>query len=175
VRIKTKLAILFALLFVFGCKKEEPESEAPVITFIDANLSSSETSAIINFEFFDKDGDLGLRQDENSGEYEYNVIVDYYEKRNGEWILKSPIISFTPDITLPDGGTYDSSSTNVRMPYLENEAQRTLEGDIRVSFLFDKKEFPNTFGPDTFRYEFYVKDRALQNSNVITTTELIVE
>ena len=174
-RIKTKLAILFTLLFVFGCKKDEPESEAPIITFIDANLSSSETSAIINFEFFDKDGDLGLTQDENSGAFEYNVFVDYYEKINGAWQLKSPIIIFDPDIKLPDGGTYDSASTNVRMPYLENEAQRTLQGDIRVSFLFDKIAFNETAGPDTFRYEFYIKDRALQNSNVITTTELIVE
>ena len=50
-QIKTKLAILFTLFFVLGCKKDEPESEALVITFIDANLSLSETSSIINFEF----------------------------------------------------------------------------------------------------------------------------
>ncbi|MFB0923765.1 MAG: hypothetical protein QMB65_00550, partial [Vicingaceae bacterium] len=74
----TKLVILFALVFSFGCKKEDPEPSPPVITFVDANISSSNSSAIVRFDFLDMDGDLGLYQDENTGEQEHNIFVDYY-------------------------------------------------------------------------------------------------
>jgi hypothetical protein len=159
----TKLVILFALVFSFGCKKEDPEPSPPVITFVDANISSSNSSAIVRFDFLDMDGDLGLYQDENTGEQEHNVFVDYYEKINGVWTLKSPIITY--NITLNE---YDTLGLNLRFPFLENEAQRTLQGDVMVDLLFN-------FNADTFRYDIYIKDRAFQKSNVITTSDLITQ
>ena len=158
----TKLVILFALVFSFGCKKEDPEPTPPVITFTDSYLSATTPSAIVKFDFFDEDGDLGLYQDENTGEQEHNIIVDYYEKENGEWILKSPIITYNP---FQD--EYDTLGLNLRFLFVENEAQRTLQGDAVIDLLYN-------FNADTFRYEIYIKDRAFHKSNVITTTDLIV-
>lgn len=155
----TKLVILFALVFSFGCKKEDPEPSPPVITFVDANISSSNSSAIVRFDFLDMDGDLGLYQDENTGEQEHNIFVDYYEKVNGVWSLKSPIIS---------QNMADTFGLNLRFPFLENESQRTLQGDIMLDLLFN-------FNADTFRYDIYIKDRAFQKSNVITTSDLITQ
>ncbi|PCJ27185.1 MAG: hypothetical protein COA97_04235 [Flavobacteriales bacterium] len=158
----TKLAILFAIVFSVGCKKEDPDPVPPIITFMDAQYSADKTYTIVRFEFFDGDGDLGLKQEENSGEQKYNVFIDYYEKVNGVWVLKSPIITWNTT-----EGRFDTTELHLRMPFLENEANRALEGETKIDLLYD-------FTADTFRYDISIKDRALHLSNVITTSELVV-
>ncbi len=143
----TKLAILFAIILSLGCKKDDPTPVPPVIKFLDAQLSVDKTFSIVRFEFFDGDGDLGLKQEENTGEQAFNVFVDFYKKNNGIWVL-------------------DTTNLDARLPFLENESGRELEGETQISLLYD-------FSVDTFRYEISIKDRALHLSNIITTSELI--
>jgi len=157
-----KLVILFAIIFLYSCKKEGSTPVAPVITFIDAELSADKTYSIVRFEFFDNNGDLGLKQEENSGEQEFNVLVDYYEKINGVWVLKSPVITWNTT-----EAKFDTTELHLRLPFLENESGRSLEGETKIDLLYN-------FAVDTFRYNITLKDRALQLSNVITTTELII-
>lgn len=156
----TNLAILFILIFSFGCKKEDVAPVAPVITFLDASLSPDKDFSIVRFEFFDGDGDLGLKQDENSGEQEFNLFVDYFAKESGVWVKKTPFI-----IGNTSGG-FDTLFLHARIPFIENEADGELEGETSVDLIFD-------FAADTFRYEIYIKDRAFQQSNTITTSELV--
>jgi len=167
-----KIAILFAFIFSFGCKKKDTVPVPPVITFMEAGLSSDKSYSIVKFEFYDGDGDLGLKQDENSGEQEFNVFVDYFEMTNGVWQKKSPIIdsTFNFDTNLWE---YETQYFHVRMPFIENEAELALEGDIEVALFFDYKLILNS-KTDTFRYEISIKDRALQSSNVITTADIIL-
>lgn len=157
-----KLVIIITVFLVFGCQKDNPTPVAPVITFIDGNLSSDGSFANVRFEFFDGDGDLGLKQFENTGEQEFNLFVDYYEKQNGIWVLKSPIISFNVR-----ENKFDTTELNFRIPFIKNEAKKSLEGETEVKLLFD-------FNADTFRYEMYIKDRALQKSNTIITSDFVV-
>ena len=165
-QLAVKITILSAILFSFGCSKETPDPVPPVITFMDAQFSADKSYAIIQFEFFDGDGDLGLKQEENGAGQEYNVFVDYYEKINGAWVLISPIITYNTTTT-----EYDTFFYNVRMPFLENESGRSLEGEIKVDLFYNNFSAPLA---DTFKYDIRIKDRALQLSNVITTSELIV-
>jgi hypothetical protein len=172
----TKLVILFICFITLGCKKKAPIPAPPVITFIDANVAANKASAVVKIEFLDEDGDLGLTQEENEGQQQYNVFVDYYEKINGVWVLKSPLIIWNPDISLPLGGTFDTSITNLRLPFLENEAQRALQGEVSLDLIFyNTQNFAFTPGPDTVKYGIYIQDRAFQKSNVITTTALIID
>ena len=158
----SKLVILFSIVFAFSCKKKDPEPVPPIINLIDARLSTDKSYAIVRFEFFDGDGDLGLHQEENTGDQEFNLFVDYYEKVNGVWTLKSPIITYNFTES-----KYDTFDLHARIPFLENEAERALEGETQISLLYD-------FTADTFRYDISLKDRALHLSYVITTTELVV-
>ena len=151
-----------AIFFALGCKKEDPVPTPPEITFLDAGLAADGSYALVRFEFYDKDGDLGLKQDENQGEQQYNLFVDYYEKQNGNWVLKSPIITFNVA-----ENNYDTTELHLRIPFIENEAKRALEGETEVKLLYD-------FNADTIRYEMYITDRALHKSNKITTSDLIV-
>ena len=165
-----KIAIIFiACIVVFCCTKKEATPVPPTITFMEAYLSEDNTYSIVKFEFYDGDGDLGLKQDENSGEREFNLLVDYYEKVNGVWVLKSPVITYNTS-----EAKYDTTYLHTRIPFIENENKDALEGDMEVDLLFHPNLFLNSPQADTFRYELTLIDRALQRSNKITTSELIV-
>ncbi len=158
-----KIAILSTLLvFSFSCKKEDPTPVPPVIKFLDAGFSADKTYTVVRFEFYDEDGDLGLKQEENTGEQEFNLFVDYYEKQNGNWQLITPLIIYNNTTS-----NYDTTELHLRIPFIENESKVALEGETEVKLLYN-------FNADTFRYEMYIKDRALQSSNVIITSDLIV-
>ena len=157
-----KLIILFSLFFVFACRKDDPTPVPPVIEFVDARLSADRSFSIVRFDFVDDDGDLGLGQNENMGEQAFNLFVDYFEKENGVWVLRSPIITFNNT-----DNQFDTTTLNLRIPFIENETNTKLEGETSVDLLYN-------FNADTFRYEIYIKDRALHESNRITTSELFL-
>jgi len=167
----TILVILFAIVIAVGCKKENTTPQPPVITFLAAQFSADKSASIIKFEFFDANGDLGLQQEENNGEQQYNIFVDYYEKENGAWILKSPIIAQIPDLDEPSGFRSDTTITNLRFPFLENEDGSSLTGEAQIELFYNNFIQPLA---DTFRYEIYINDRAFQKSNTIVTEEMIV-
>jgi len=158
----TILIILFTIIIALGCKKENTTPQPPVITFLEARISTSSSASVVKFEFFDENGDLGLRQEENSGEQAFNLFVDYYEKENGIWILKSPIITF--NFT---ENKFDTTELHLRFPFIENEDGSSLTGEAQIDLLYD-------FTADTFRYEIYIKDRSFKKSNTIVSTEIIV-
>lgn len=166
----TILVILFAIVIAIGCKKEVTTPQPPVITFLDAQFSTDKSGSIVTFEFFDANGDLGLQQEENTGEQQYNIFVDYYEKENGAWILKSPIIAQIPDTDEPSGFRSDTTVTHLRFPFLENDDGSSLTGEARIELFYNNYIQPLA---DTFRYEIYIKDRAFQKSNTIVTSEMI--
>jgi len=57
-----------------------------------------------------------------------------------------------------------------RIPYMERLGQnKILKGTISVTFLY------LFYSPtDTIRYDFYIKDRALNESNVASTSEIVL-
>lgn len=158
----TNLIIISSLLLL-GCKKEDPTPEPPQLTFIEAGLSSDNQYAIVKFEFFDNDGDLGLRQDESSGEFQYNLFVDYFEKENGVWQKKSPIVTYNSGTN-----SYDTTYFHLRVPFIENDEKKSLRGETSVLLLYDSFS-----SADTIRYDIMLKDRALTSSNIISTSEIL--
>jgi len=157
-----KIAILFSILFVFACKKNNPAPVAPIITFLNAGLSADRSFSIVKFGFYDGDGDLGLKQNENTGQQKTNLLVDYYEKINGNWVLKSPIISWNSSTN-----KYDTTDLNLRVPFIKNDVNKALQGETTVNLLYN-------FNADTIKYELTLIDRALHHSNKIATSEIII-
>lgn len=167
----TILVILFAIVISLGCKKENTTPQPPVITFVEAGFSANSSGSLVKFEFFDEDGDLGLHQEENQGEQQYNIFVDYYEKVNGVWILKSPILA--PSTDQPDSNiiAYDTTFTHLRFPFLENNDGSSLTGEAEIELFYNNYVLPFA---DTIKYEIYITDRAFQKSNMIVTDEMVV-
>lgn len=158
----TNFVILFAIIFLFACKKDDPTAMPPVIKFIEGGLSDDGTYAVVKFEFFDNDGDLGLKQDESQGEQQYNLFIDYYEKQNGVWLLKSPVVTYNTG-----SNTYDTTVFHLRVPFIQNKEKQSLKGETYVKLIY------NPFSTnDTIKYEMLLKDRALHSSNKIESTEI---
>ena len=60
--------------------------------------------------------------------------------------------------------------SSYRIPYMERLGQnKILKGTISVTFLYQD------YSPaDTIKYDFYIKDRALNESNMESTSEIII-
>jgi hypothetical protein len=153
---------LLALLITMASSCRKPEvDKIPAITFksIDkiANDLGYDDKATLTIHFQDGDGDVGLDDNDwqapfdTASPYFYNWFIDFYEKQNGQFVKI--------DI-----------NNNARIPRLSKTYPETIEGDISIELFVNNYSSPF----DTVRFECYIVDRALNHSNIITTSELIV-
>jgi len=145
-----------------SCRKIESFPPEPSIAYERFDVSDS-TDLLGNhkligslwFSFIDGDGDLGSA-DTTEASGKYNLFFTMYEKTEGEFIVVGE----------------DKIGEPIRfiIPYMERTGQnKTLKGEINVKFEY----FFDIF--DTIRYDFYIIDRAGNESNLETTPELILE
>ena len=152
-----KVLFLFSLAVVFvSCQKSKNLSDIPRITFnslTTSKLSSGlDSTAVLNFDYEDGDGNLGSLLEEPPPEYR-DVFVNYFLKVNGVWT--EPV--------LPVG--FDSW-----MPNLTPKAKdKAISGDITYNLIL-----PNAAKDDTIRFTVYIVDRLKNKSNIITTSELVI-
>ena len=158
-----QVSILLVLIFSFsgGCEKirqlpPEPYIEFRQFTMYDTVdiLGNPAKAGILEFYFEDGDGDLGLRQPVEGQIDTTNLFFTLYYKEDDAFIEAD-----TSDFNYP---------SDYRIPYLEREGQnKTLQGLIEITFLywiFDSN--------DTIKYDFYIKDRAGNESNIESTCEI---
>jgi len=150
---------------VSACRKTDSYPNEPHIEFKElvkySDFYGLDTAAVLTVSFTDGDGDLGLRSGDtmppyNPGnEYYYNFFLKYFKKENG--VFTELPLAFPP---------------NQRIPYILNQSNnKAIAGDL----VFDV-EIAGLFAQnDTFRFETYIVDRALNKSNVVTTTELVLK
>lgn len=155
---------LFALILLStSCEKIRQLPPEPVIEFrqfsmydsIDP-LGNNSKVGILEFYFEDGDGDLGLEEGTDDENDTVNLFFTLYRKTDGV---------FTEVTTEDDDPNYPSG---YRIPYLEREGQnKVLQGTAEITFFYF------FYDPaDTIRYDFYIKDRAGNESNVETTCEI---
>jgi hypothetical protein len=158
------LAIVLLEVSVLGsCKKIEKMPPVPRIEFtsfavfdtIDI-LGNNCKGGRLKFYFEDGDGDLGLAQPSDEESDTTNLFFSLFRKTGGEMV------------PAPDNDPLKPSS--YRIPYLSREGQnKILRGTISVTFLY------LFYSPsDTIRYDFYLKDRALNESNTESTSDIVL-
>jgi hypothetical protein len=151
----TKSGIIATILVVFfaaACQKQDTFPVEPVLTF--KSLVAVGDSAILNMAFTDGDGDVGLDQGDTLEPYLYNCFLEYQEKQGKEF----------KTIVLP-------IPFNFRIPKLNPSGKaKPILGNIRVVLT---PTFYNPFSAtDSVKFRVYITDRALNKSNVITTSPL---
>ncbi|OFY67701.1 MAG: hypothetical protein A2V64_00740 [Bacteroidetes bacterium RBG_13_43_22] len=110
----------------------------------------------LKFYFQDGDGNLGLASPEETGQDTTNLFFILYRKTGG-------VMTEVPDNDPMKPSPY-------RIPYMSREGQnKILKGTISVTFIYLFYEREDN---DTFMYEFYLKDRAENFSNTVSTTEI---
>lgn len=163
-------AIAFLVLSFFACEKPEEYPLVPAIEFKTIysesyyNPADSEiydTKVFVTVSFTDGDGDIGYHSresgrndaifDDPTSQYFNNFIVKTLILQNGLWnSIDTPI--------------------SARIPYLTPEgANKALRGEILREFTV-----PVPLDNDTLRYEIFIYDRQLHQSNTISTSSIIL-
>ena len=111
----------------------------------------------LKFYFEDGNGDLGLNTAESGETDTTNLFLNLYKKKGGVMVASTD----NSNVYLP----YPS----YRIPYMERlGVNKILKGTISLTFLY------LYYSPgDTIKYDFYIKDRALNVSNVASTVEIV--
>lgn len=159
------IIIASSLLWV-SCRKPTKYSEIPEINFISIpvkvthdTLGNPIKRAQLTFYLVDGDGDIGLNEGDTfppyeiTGNYYYNLFIEMYELKNGQYSLV--------DLASP---------FNFRTKYIEPIGQnKTLKCTIYVDLDFN---IPVTW--DSVKFDFHIYDRALHKSNVSSTGVVIL-
>ncbi|MDT8400720.1 MAG: hypothetical protein RQ743_03415 [Bacteroidales bacterium] len=150
-----------SLSFLNACEKIKQLPPEPYIEFrqftmydtIDL-LGNLAKAGILEFYFEDGDGDLGLKQPVAGETDTTNLFFSLYKKEGG-------VFSEVDESDPNDPSDY-------RIPYMEREGQnKILQGTIEITFLYF------FYGlTDTIMYEFYVKDRAGNESNIASSCQI---
>ena len=177
-RRNSKIVLIILIAFVFGagaCKKVEKFPDTPHIEFISFQKIYNPglelyDRGVLTFSFEDGDGDVGLNSGDtlppfNAGSvYHYNLIIDFFELQNGE-LVKVPIVWYNPQTE-----EYDTLSLSARIPDLTPDGiNKAISGEVHDTlFIYN---FNSDF--DTIKFEAYIFDRALHESNTISTPLII--
>ncbi len=160
---KITILVLPAFLLAASCHKIEKISEIPSIKFTSFTifdttdiLGNDLKGGRLRFTFEDGDGNVGLKTPSNDFADSTNLFFTLYRKTNG-------VLVTAPD----DDPLYPSA---YRIPYMERDGQdKVLKGTISVTFLYLFYE-----STDTIKYDFYIKDRDENESNVASTNEIVI-
>jgi len=163
------LLIIFFTGIIFGisCKKPETYPVVPYIEFVSftktPTTSGIDSKGILTFSFTDGDGDIGLADSDTLSPYNpgskfyYDLFITYYRKHNGVFLADS----------LP-------MTNNSRIPVVTPSGQnKSIKGDIDVDLFINNPRPQVKY--DTIYFEVQIADRALNLSNTIKTSEIIVK
>jgi hypothetical protein len=151
------------LMGLSSCRKIEHLPAVPSIEYLNFKvfdttdiLGNKSKGGRLRFHFEDGDGDLGLNAPVDSLQDSTNLFLTMYRKIGGKMV------------TVADNDPLKPAP--YRIPYMERLGQnKILKGTISVTFLY------LFYSPgDTIKYDFYVKDRALNESNVASTNQIIL-
>ncbi|TAL58962.1 MAG: hypothetical protein EPN88_17875 [Bacteroidetes bacterium] len=162
-RINYQIIFIITLFTLGSCRKIEQLPAVPHIDFTSFSvfdttdiLGNNAKAGRLKFYFEDGDGDLGLKPPAENQTDTTNLFFTLFRKEGGIMV------------TAPDNDPLKPSS--YRIPYMERLGQnKILKGTISVTFLY----LYYSMG-DTIRYDFYLKDRALNESNLVSTSEIVL-
>jgi hypothetical protein len=181
--------VALVLLLAFSCKKETTNTNAaPVISFVSFTTSSA-TSAVLTFSFSDVDGNnnLGQQQGDTTGHFSpdsvgyYDFYMRYYWKNyTGHFVTY-----YYPYGTPPSNGDtnyIDRSITPYHLPYIStNSKNPSINGLITVNLsqyipppqgIYGSLQMQQIWDSlQCFRYEFWIYDRQMHKSNIVTTPQ----
>jgi hypothetical protein len=151
------------LILLASCRKIAHLSPVPHIAYTSFRifdttdiLGNVAKGGRLKFTFEDGDGDLGLNAPSDSLSDTTNLFFRLYRKIGGIMVLAPPNDPIAPSA--------------YRIPFMDRQGQdKTLKGTISVTFLY------LFYSPaDTIKYDFWVKDRALNVSDTATTSEIVL-
>jgi hypothetical protein len=162
-KVKCLVILLTGLLALNACTKIEQVPARPSVKFTNFTvfdttdiLGNIEKGGRLKFTFEDGDGNMGLPEPTGLNADTTNLFLVLFRKKNGE-MVKAP----ENDPLKP---------SPYRIPYMiRMGTNQILKGTISVTFIY------LFWTPtDTIKYDFFIKDRAENFSNIESTSEIIL-
>lgn len=164
---------------MLACTGEPDFSFIPEIGFNDIRVITNTSqgllgvtkkdSVIMTVNFQDGNGDLGFTPAEltllkkTTGDSLQTFVVDIWVQKNGKFLRSNPKEKF--------GG-------NIPIRFKQGSKAGPIEGSIDYSVSFEYNVFQGipylTGKRDTVKFAVQIKDRALNKSNVVETTPVVV-
>jgi hypothetical protein len=149
------IALISIAMLQAACNKVPLYPDEPILTDgsyeLLKNSIGQDTAVLIKFKFTDGDGDLGLTAADTIPPYDKNLFVAYFQKVDGKF----------EKIVLP--GTTDTLNFNSRIRDYNitgaNAAQAEVSLNINISVVL----------ADTIMFEYYLRDKARNISNKLST------
>jgi hypothetical protein len=150
---------LFFFLTLFSCQKSKEYPIEPVIEMSSRQALQNPSKIIVSFT--DGDGDIGFHESDtmppynfiddgngnSSNKFYYNLLLIYFEKNDGLWEEIETLVPYS-----------------YRVPYITPTGQnKALNGEIEVDVVLPGNR------PDSIRFDIELIDRALHESNRLTT------
>ena len=162
-RYKMKLFLNLALFLMIlsACVKQESFPDVPEISYKSFALvfdtGTFAVNGILTFNFQDGNGDIGLDPGDTlppydrEGDYYYNLVISYFEKQDTNWV----------EVVL-------DPPFSARIPVLNPD----YPGKAIKGFIVDTLTLNPQPAYDTIKFEFFIYDRSLNKSNVLTTPDI---
>jgi len=164
-KIRYLIAVFMIIFASYSCKKIQQLPATPHIDFTSFTifdttdiLGNISKGGRLKFHFEDGDGDLGLNPPTTTSRTDStDLFLTLFRKKGGSMDSVPGL-----DPLLP--------SPALRIPFMERLGQnKILKGTISVTFIYQ-----SYLPTDTIKYNFFIKDRALNESNVASTSEIVL-
>lgn len=167
-----KLMLFFVIGIMAACTdNKNTTSIVPEIGIKGEYLFNSgygyDSFVLIDIEFKDGDGDIGLSASDTFGDFAYgksnfyNLKCWFWAKKQGRWVkVMNPLI---PNDTL---------NLHER---IDNLTPKGEQKGISGLFNFRISARPFSYRADTVKYQFQLVDRALHSSNIVETKIFILK
>jgi len=159
---------IFIILF-FSCAKKEEFPIIPAIEYVSfVKIYNPQQEifdrGVLKISFKDGDGDIGLYDYDTVAPYDYNFIISYFELQNGV------PVEVIPSWYNPATDSIEYFTFNARIPILTPlGANKSIKGEIEDTLFIYNYSSPY----DTIMFTAYIIDRALHESNEISTPWMI--
>jgi len=162
--------LMLLLLAVSSCREQDDLPLIPHISYIGITPLMNEQlgihdRAVLAFSYEDGDGDIGLRASDTLPPYEYDLFINFFEQRMGEW--EEVYLRWYNQET----EEWDTLSLNGRLPLLTPAGNyKGIKGEIYDTIFIYNFNSPY----DTVKFTVTIQDRALNLSNTIETPPVVV-
>jgi len=185
---KVIILALFIILTGLSCRKPKSYPDEPIIAFTrfttEKDAQGLDREGHIYFSFTDGDGDIGLRPGDTlapydtCSKYQFNFFMKIFERKNGvfrQFVFRK---NFAPCMNVDlynicnTNFSYmlDSTYNAIIKDITPEGKSKSLSGDVKMDLPF----LIPCVTMDTIKFQIYIVDRALHESNVIESPEYII-
>ncbi len=157
------VSAMLIIMVATACQEKVEYPVEPYLEFQDfaflMNSDSVVEKGLLTLYFTDGDGDIGLEDDVDTlPPYDLNLFIDYFEYRDGIWQH------------FVNENTGDTVQFHGRIPIITpSGVNKNISGTIE-----DTLDLNIYSDCDTFRYEVRIRDRALNESNIVVTPAFVM-